>query len=88
MAKGMEMTVEMYLVLTPYKRALVHAIQNGSPGVLSINWKALADDIKVLVNYLKALCTIPLPKTSNEIPMSWMNRAIREVEQNQVLLPY
>jgi hypothetical protein len=48
----------------------------------------MADNIKVLESYLKALCTIRLPRTSNEFPVSRVERAIREVELGLVLLPY
>jgi hypothetical protein len=88
MAKGKEMTEDVYIVLSPYERAMVHAIQNRKLGVLPINWKAMAEDIKVSENYLKALCTIPLPKTHNEIPVSRVDRAIWSISLGQVLLPY
>jgi hypothetical protein len=70
------MTEDVYLVLTPYERAMVHSIQTKKPGATPTNWKAHAEDIKVSEIYLKALCTLVLPKSSNEIPLSKVERAI------------
>lgn len=80
------MTEDVYIVLSSYERGTVHAIQTRKPGATPINWKVLADDIKVSVPYLQALCTIQLPKSSNEIPLSRVERAMWQVHSGYVLL--
>jgi hypothetical protein len=82
------MKEDVYIVLSPYERAMVHSIQTRKPGATPINWKVLAEDIKVSESYLKALCTIVLPKASNEISLSRVERAIWWVNLGRVLLPY
>jgi hypothetical protein len=82
------MKEDVYIVLSPYERAMVHSIQTRKPGATSTNWTALAEDIKVLETYLQALCTIVLPKSSNEIPLSRVQRAIWWVRLGHVMLPY
>jgi hypothetical protein len=83
-----ELKEDVYVVLSPYERAMVHAVQTRKPGATSINWKALAEDIKVSETYLKALCTMPLRKTSNKIAMSKIQRAMWSVNLGYRLLPY
>jgi hypothetical protein len=61
---------EVYIVLSSYERALVKSIQSRKPGATPINWKALAEDVKMSFTYLQALCTMPLPEKSNEVAMS------------------
>jgi hypothetical protein len=83
------MTEDVYIVLTPYERAMVHLIQTKKPGATPTNWKAHAEDItEVSETYLKALCTMVLPKSSNEIALSKVERAIWWVNLGRVLLPY
>jgi hypothetical protein len=87
MANQDEMTEDVYVILSSYERAMVHAVQTRKPGATPVNWKALAEDVKVSQTYLKALCTMPLPKKSNEIPMSKIQRAMWQVNLGYVLLP-
>jgi hypothetical protein len=88
MGEREELTEDVYIVLSPYERAMVHAVQTRKPGATPVDWKALAENIKVSVTYLQALCTIILPKSSNEIPMSRVERAIWSMNMRRVLLPY
>jgi hypothetical protein len=82
-----EMKEDLYVVLSSYERAAVHAVQTRKPGATPVNWKALAQDLKVSENYFKALCTMPLPKSSNEIPCSRIERAIWSISLGRVFLP-
>jgi hypothetical protein len=86
MANQNAMTEDVYIVLSSYERAMVHAVQTRKPGATPINWKALAEDIKVSETYLKALCTMPLPKKSNEVPVSMIQRAMWQVNLGYVFL--
>jgi hypothetical protein len=79
MGKPAKQDEDVYLIRSPYERGIVHAIQSRKPGECPVNWKATAEDMKVGVSYLKALCRIPLPESSNLIPMSSLERALWSV---------
>lgn len=68
-----------YLILSPYERGVVHAIQSRKPRDCPVNWAATAADLKVGESYLKAICRIPLPENSNLIPLRDLERAIWSV---------
>jgi hypothetical protein len=74
MAAQGEPSSEVYLELSSYARATVHALQNRAEGSGPVNWGVLAKDLKLTVRQLKALTRIHLPAYSNRVPLSsWMN---------------
>jgi hypothetical protein len=83
---GEEMKEDVYVLLSPYERAAVHAVQFRKPGATPVNWNVMAADLKVSVPYFQALCTISLPKSSNEIPYSRIQRAMWSVSLGRVFL--
>jgi hypothetical protein len=47
-----QMKEDVYVVLSSYERATVRSIQKRKPGATPINWKAMAEDLKVSQTYL------------------------------------
>lgn len=60
---------EIYVELSSYARATVHALQIRKEGSGPVNWPILANDLNLTVEQLKALARIQLPPNSNRIPI-------------------
>jgi hypothetical protein len=73
MAERERVEEDIYIVLSPYERGLVHALQMRKEGSGPVNWKVLAKDVKMSESFLKALIKVELPKDSNNIPLSSLN---------------
>jgi hypothetical protein len=65
---------DMYIVLSKSEIATVRRIQSRKPGECSIDWKRTAHNLKVGMDYLKAICRIPLYESGN-ISMRAFERA-------------
>jgi hypothetical protein len=55
---------EIYLELSSYARATVHALQIRKEGSGPVNWLILAKDLNLTVEQLKTVARIQLPSNS------------------------
>jgi hypothetical protein len=57
------------IVLTNQEKDLVRTIQRRDPASRSqLNWKEAAESVGLREEYLKALCMLPMPLFSNNVP--------------------
>jgi hypothetical protein len=65
-----EQSHEIYIEISSYARATIHALQTRKEGSGPVNWGVLAKDLNLTVKQLKALTRVHLPTNSNWIPLS------------------
>jgi hypothetical protein len=65
------------IVLTDQEKELVRSIQRRDPASRSqIDWKEAAETVGMRVEYLKALCLLPMPLFSNCVPQKNIDKAL------------
>jgi hypothetical protein len=65
------------VVLTDQEKDLVRSIQRRDPATRSqVDWKEAADSVGLREEYLKALCMLPMPLFSNNVPQMNIDKAL------------